>query len=229
LIWKFDRKVMASGNRIMLMSDEELQGRVYSNNSIMSIASLVHADFNVAAARLEFSVNDLEGSEAVQMQLRVGLLDMSVPYEYDEEVTIADDLIKGFRPGQYAVSRWFTQNGFWTGPDSDVSGSPEQFIVYQGGWISDTQQQWNILELMVRDDQLWAWWNGIILAPDPFENSQLPVPVPVDTPYFDISAFPTYGKYGLRMWPGAKIRSVEIRDQNMLANELLHGQLEIVG
>ena len=77
----------------------------------------------------------------------------------------------------------------------------------------------------------------MLIAPDPTECSYIsPAPlINVTNPYFDIAgspdhgipAVPAVGKFGFRLWPGTKIRTISVRDQAFGFNEMAHGQLEI--
>lgn len=195
-----------------------------------TVVSLLHAEYNAACCRLEFSVNDNSDSEAVQLQFKVGILDMGTPYDLDLGVESADDLVRGMKPGHYAVSKIYTQDGFITGTENPES-DPENFRVYKGGYLPTTIdgeiERWNILEVMYRDDQIWVWWNGLIIPPDPTESSELPTPVAVNTPYFPVASPVDVGKVAFRLWPGAIIRGTEIRSQAKGFNEFAYGQLEL--
>ncbi|MEM3097443.1 MAG: hypothetical protein QXU32_01820, partial [Nitrososphaerales archaeon] len=169
-------------------------------------------------------------SESVQMQFRAGILDMTQPYEFDVTTGRMDDLVRGFAPGKFAVSRIYTQQGFITSietPEVD----PDGFKVYKGGFlpveIDGLKERFNVLELMMRGNQLWVWWNNLLISPDALASSALPVPIVVNTPYFPIEWPIPFGKVAFRLWPGSVIRQVEIRDQLMQFNEFSHGQLRL--
>lgn len=221
-IWHYDRKALGNEGRIILLGTESLP----SSFDDPTICRLLHLDYNTACLRLQFSINNTVGAEVVQHQFVGGQLDMAEEYEYNG-TGIADDLVRGFTPG-YAVSRWYTQNGF-TDDGSGVTSDPEQYRCLNGGFLTGGGEAWNTLELMYRNDQLWVWWNSLLVTPDPYESSTLPTPVGVNTPYFVMSSMPSSGKFGLRLWPGAKIREVEVRDMAIRYNELYYGQLEIEG
>ena len=241
LIWKYDTKALTDGpsGTVMLIGSDSIpetaEGTVEPTADEMSVAVILHEDYNTYCCRLEFNVNNTPGSESVQLQFRIGILDMDEEYEFNEAGE-SDNLVKGFMPGSFAVSKWFTQNGFWSGPGSTIS-DPSNFIVYPGGYISG-QEVWNKLELMCRDNQLWIWWNGLLITPDLSENMALTPPpiINVSNPYFDIAgspeagipAAPSIGQFGLRLWPGAKLRSIIIRDQAIKFSEMQHNQLQIV-
>jgi len=193
-----------------------------------TVIELLHTDFNSPAVRLEFSINQTSGDEHVQLQFKAGTLDMSVPYELDSS-GVSDDVVHGFAPG-YMVSRIYTQSGFITSTEAPAS-TPEGFKVYTGGFlpfeIGGQIERWNTLEVMYRDSQLWIWWNNLLIPPSTVDSAMLPMPVVVNTPYFPIQSPMDIGKLGLRLWPGTKLRSMEVRSQSMGWSEFAHGQLEL--
>ena len=239
LVWKYTRKAMTdslAGN-IMLLGDEAFPTTtegIDPEPGEMSIGAILHEDYDSYCCRLEFSIDDTPGGESVQLQFKVGILDMNTAYAFDETDSW-DNLIKGFMPRSYSVSRWFYQDGFYLGPGTVVS-NPANFVVFPGGYLLG-QESWNKLEIMCRNNELWIWWNEMLVAPDVSENSGIsPAPIiDVSNPYFDISgdadqnipAAPISGKIGLRLWPGSKIRRLSIRDQAFGFNELVYGQLEV--
>lgn len=196
-----------------------------------TVAALLHEDYNAAAARLEFSVNDNTEGESVQLQVRAGILDMSQNYEFDQSADPEDDLVRGFQPGNFAVSRIHTQQGFIEIGTETPEAEPTGFKVFSGGFAAttagDEEELWNVLEIMYRGDQLWIWWNGLLINPDPVLSAQLPTPVAVTTPYFDVKSPVEVGKVIFRLWPGTTLREIEIRDQAVGFNEFVHGQLEL--
>lgn len=208
-----------------------------------TVAELMHGDYTSPCCRLEFSVNNTTSDQSVQLQIKSGILDMQLPYELNRDSTVLDDLVRGLRPG-YVVSKVMTQDGFITdGIGADVESDPTGFRVYTGGelpadaTIDGETEKWNELQLMFRDDQLWVWWNGQIIAPDISATTALQTPGNVTglaanltsgTPYFPLFSDLDYGKVGFRMWPGAIVRSVELRDQLDSFTEFTNGGLEIV-
>jgi hypothetical protein len=194
-------------------------------------AQLLHAEYNAACCRLEFSINDQSDAEAIQLQFKVGILDMGTPYELDIGVDPADEFVRGFKPGEFAVSRIYTQDGFIISGTENPQSDPEDFRCYYGGFlpspIDGEREKWNVLEIMYRDEQIWIWWNGLLIPPDVTASAALPIPVPVNTPYFPVVSPIEIGKVAFRLWPGATMREVQVRDQNMGFNEFTHGQLEI--
>lgn len=192
------------------------------------IVELIHQEYSSPVVRLEFSYNAITG--LIELQAKVGTLDMGLPYEEDIDNNDLDDYVRGLEPG-YAVSAIYSQAGTFTGVGTQPSASPSGFVVYDGGSvIGGTQSEyWNRLEIMVRDDQVWIWWNQLLIPPSSTLSSNLPTPVSIDTPYFPIAVDPNNqnGKTGLRMWPGSKLRRIDMRSQLTLFSEFTYGQLEI--
>lgn len=196
--------------------------------AVGDIVELLHQEYNSPVIRLEFSYN--ANTQLVEFQVKVGKLDMSLPYEEDMGNDDIDDYIRGLEPG-YAVSAIYSQAGTFNGIGTQPATSPSGFVVYDGGAVVGGKQSeyWNRMEIMVRDDQVWIWWNQLLIPPSSTLSSNLPTPVGINTPYFPISVDPQdqYGKTGLRMWPGSKIRRIDIRSQLTLFSEFTYGQLEI--
>jgi hypothetical protein len=251
-IWKYSTKIAWSASdddAIMLVSSDGVQylfdedfgiGSVGSLGSEisttvdipskLSVASLLHQDFTASAVRLEFSVNDAEDAESVQLQVRAGTLSMTEPYELDVTAQRNDDLVRGFLPGKFSVSKIMTQQGFITSIETPVT-DPEDFRVYKGGFlpapIDGLTERFNELEIMYRQNQMWIWWNKLLVTPDPILTSKLPTPVVVNTPYFPVESAATIGKVIFRLWPGTVIRQIEVRDQLKQFNEFSYGQLTL--
>lgn len=192
------------------------------------ILELLHQEYNSTVVRVEFSFDEATG--LTQLQFKVGTLDMSLPYEEDIFDDDTDDYVRGLAPG-YAVSAVYSQAGTFTGVGTQPSASPSGFVVYDGGaQIGGLQDEyWNRLEVLVRDDQLWIWWNRLLIPPSTTLSAVLPTPVTIDTPYFPIVVNPNkqFGKNGLRMWPGTKLRRIDVRTQATVFSEFTYGQLEI--
>lgn len=191
------------------------------------IVELLHQEYSSPIVRIQFSYDSLSG--LVSTQFKVGTLDMSLPYE--EDITgDDDDFVRGLAPG-YAVSAVYQQSGTYTGVGDRPDSSPEGFVVYDGGAVvgGDYPEYWNRLEVMLRDDQIWIWWNRLLIPPNPALSALLPTPVAVNTPYFPTSIDQTRlnGKVGMRMWPGATLRRMDVRTQMTLFNEFVYGQLEV--
>ena len=156
---------------------------------------------------------------------------MGSDYEGDLESDDIDDYVRGLEAG-YAVSAIYSQAGTFTGVGSQPSATPDGFVVYDGGTqIGGSQNEyWNRLEIMVRDDQIWIWWNQLLIPPSTTLSSGLATPVTINTPYFpiDIDANRQFGKFGCRMWPGSTLRRMDIRTQMTTFSEFSYGQLEVI-
>lgn len=195
--------------------------------SVGDIVELLHQEYTAPVVRVEFSFNPATG--LVELQFKVGILDMSLPYEEDIADDI-DDYVRGLAPG-YAVSAIYSQAGTFTGVGTQPASSLEGFVVFDGGaQIGGAQDEfWNRLEVMLRDNQIWIWWNQLLIPPSTILSSALPTPITIDTPYFPITVDPdiTFGKIGMRMWPGTKFRRIDLRTQVSLFSEFTFGQLEV--
>lgn len=198
-----------------------------------TVVQIEHEDYTATAVRLEFSVNDSSGGEAVQLQVKAGVLDMSKTYDLNLASEFSDDFVRGFTPGTLSVSKILTQSGFLVDGTETVASEPSGFKVYDGGFlplpVNGEVEKWNELELMYRDGELWVWWNRLLVPPDPALSAALPTPVSISTPYFPLPPTIAVGKVGFRLWPGALLREVEVRDQLTSFNEFVHGQLELNG
>jgi hypothetical protein len=189
---------------------------------------LLHQDYTAPCMRFQFESDWNTGSEAVQLQIICGMLDMGVAYTLYDPVTHLDDLVRGFSPG-YTVSKIMVQQGFITdGIGAGVVSNPTTFKVYWGGElavpVSGQTEKWNEVEVMYKDNQAWLWWNGILVSPDPTLCSKLPTPVAVNTPYFPLHPQVSTGKVALRMFPGAIVRSFDVKDQLTSFNEYSYSQ-----
>lgn len=176
--------------------------------NVGDIVEFLHREFSAPCVRLEFSV-DISGE--LSLQFKVGVLGMDIPYENDV-LDDVDDFVRGLRPG-YAVSGVFTQATGWDGTGTQPLVNADGFAILDGGLASDGNEHWNLLEIMLRDGQVWVWWNTLLIPPHSALSSVLPSPVSINTPYFPVVSGRTYGKLGFRMWPGASLRRVELRTQ----------------
>lgn len=196
--------------------------------NVGDIVELLHQEYSSPLLRVEMSYN--ESTQVVDVQFKVGMLDMSLPYEEDVLDDDVDDYVRGLAPG-YAVSAIYSQAGTFSGVGSQPDATPEGFVVYDGGaQIGGSQNEyWNRLEVMIRDSQVWIWWNGLLVPPSTTLSASLPDPVDISTPYFPIDYNPDRptGKYGARLWPGASVRRFDVKTQISLFSEFSYGQLEI--
>lgn len=193
------------------------------------ILELVHQEYSSNVVRVEFSYDS--GTGLQQVQFKVGYLDMSLPYEEDLSANDLDDFVRGLAPG-YAVSAIYSQSGLYSGVGTQPTASPSGFVLYTGGAVvgGDKAEYWNELDIMVRDGQVWIWWNKLLVPPSKTLSSALASPVNIDTPYFniDVDEFKAFGKYGIRMFPGATLRSFDLRTQLTMYSEFSLGQLQLI-
>ncbi len=195
-----------------------------------TVVELLRQDYTSPCVRFQYCTNYTAGSESVQLQIKVGILDMHVPYEL-EYPDAKDDLVRGLAPG-YAVSKVMVQTGFITdGIGDNVSSDPSGFKTFVGGElavpVSGQTEKWNEVQILFKDTQIWIWYNGLLVSPDPTLSAQLVSPVAVSTPYFPINPQIKVGKAALRMFPGAIVRSMDVLDQISGFNEYTNGQLEL--
>lgn len=248
-IWRFNIKlafakeadtalILVSEDNVPYLFDEDFgigTGSVTAGTTEVpgktTVAQLLHQEYNCPAVRLEFSVNDQTDAESVQLQVRAGLLNMAQPYELDVSEGRLDDLVRGFTAGKESVSKIHTQQGFITSIETPAA-DPDTFKVYRGGFlpipIDGETERFNELEIMYRQSQIWVWWNRLLITPDPVASSGLTPPVVVNTPYFPVTSTTPIGKVGFRLWPGAIIRQVEVRDRLVNFNEFAYGQLKLI-
>lgn len=206
----------------------ELEAPEVSENTV--VAELLRQDYTAPVIRMKFDINKTSGAESVQLQIMVGMLDMSVPFECNQ-TDPADDLVRGLAPG-FTVSKVLIQNGFIDdGVGEDISSNPEGFRVFRGGElevpVNGQVEKWNDLEIMHRDNQVWIWWNGLLISPDTVASANLATPVTVNSPWFPINPQIDVGKVAFRMFPGAIIRDVEIYDQLINFNEFTNSQAQL--
>jgi hypothetical protein len=195
-----------------------------------TVVELLHQDYSAPCCRLNFDVNYQPDDQAVQLQIFVGMLDMSIPYPFND-LSLNDDLVRGFSPG-FTVSKIMVQNGFiLDGIGADVKSTPEGFRCYKGGELAVPVQgqteKWNDVEIMFRDGQVWVWHNSLLVPPDPATASKTPNAAVVNTPYFPLRPMIDSGKVALRMFPGAIVRSMEVQDQLRAFSEYTNGGLEL--
>jgi hypothetical protein len=187
------------------------------------VFEILHNDYDSNIIRLDWEVEP--DSNIQRLQFKVGRLDTSRSYENDIQSEI-DDFVRGIEPGFYASSV-YSQAGFWSGIGSKPMTSIPEFAIYDGGFISSgtVEEGWNMLEVMVRDGQLWIWWNKLLIPPNIAQNTALPNPIVDGMPFYPVK--PGIGKVGLRMFPGTKLRSFQLRSKVRLFNEFSNGNIRI--
>ena len=154
----------------------------------------------------------------------------AIDYELDT-ISVADDFVRGMQPG-YAVSGTYIQDATYNGSGAIPAVNQPGFIVYDGGYglspsTTGNTEYWNELEIMQRGSQVWIWWNGLLIPPSTDASGILPTPVAVSTPYFPIVRDTPMGKFGMRMFPGCKLRRIVLRGYDRAFSEYAHGQLEL--
>jgi hypothetical protein len=129
------------------------------------------------------------------------------------------------------VSSVYTQADAYDGVGTQPTPNVPGFVVYEGGSVVAGQQDeyWNRIEIMVRDDQVWVWWNQLLIPPNTDASAALTTPVSITSPYYTSpnSTYTSFGKYGVKMFPGAKLRQMDVRTQMTLMNEFVYGQLNL--
>lgn len=224
-IFNYGRKLLFSASDtdgIVLVAPAS-SDNVYPG-SAGDVVELLHRDFSSACVRVEYTVDSSSG--VVSTQFKVGHVDMGTAYENNITDDI-DDFVRGFEPG-YAVSAIYTQNDTWTGVGTKPSVNADGFYVVDGGLASDSSEYWNKIEILLKNDQIWIWWNGLLVPPSASLSSLLTVPVTISSPYFPITTPNDYGKFGVRMWPGARLRSFDTSVGLFGFSEYSYGQLDIV-
>lgn len=188
------------------------------------VLELVHQDYNAQTLRIDWEVEP--ASNIQRIQFKCGNLNTGIMYERDG-TSVKDDFVRGLDPG-YVVSSIYSQAGFWSGIGTKPQASLNEFSILDGGAVIGGAQDeyWNELEVMIRDGQLWIWWNKLLIPPDPNLNAALPTPVNVETPYYPIRS--QRGKLAMRMFPGTRVREIEIKSQAQLFNEFTYGNLKIM-
>lgn len=200
------------------------EGEPVPNIEPGDVLELVHQDYDAPCLRLDWEVEP--ASNIQRVRFRTGNLNTGLAYSEDAG-SPKDDFVRGLDPG-FVVSATYSQAGFWSGIGSKPQTSLDEFSIYDGGAVlgGAVDEFWNELEVMIRDNQLWIWWNKLLIPPDPTANTALPTPVTIDTPYFPVNS--GKGKLGLRMFPGTRVREVEVQAQTRLFNEFTNGNIKIV-
>lgn len=175
-----------------------------------SVCELLHADYTSPAIRLNF---DHDGDHDIAMTPVVGTLSMNPDYEYDNVSEVGDNLIRDFE-GSPLIGSTYWQDGEAELTASEITSSEDGFVIYNGG-VNVTSEVYNVMRIMTINDQVWIWWNDLLL------------PYTSDQPYFTIVDQIKYGKFGLRLWPGAKLRRFIVRSKIEQFSEFTLGQLSL--
>lgn len=180
---------------------------------------ILHEEYRSPAARLKFGFNN---THDISLQPQVGILDPTMHYSGSGGVA---DLAGAMMPG-YAVGTTNWQNGATSSGTGATTSAPAGFIVYTGAKPGGTEV-FNVLQVLVFDQQLWLWWNGLLMAPNSIDSGLLATPVDIATPYYPITDVVEYGKFGVRLFPGAKIRRFIVRSKPIKFSQYSLGQLEV--
>lgn len=217
-IWAYHSKLIfpaVDDDSVVLVGSEVYPGEA------LDIVELLHQDYTAPCVRIEFAIS----GSTIETQFKVGTLDMSEPYEEDLPAEDADDFVRGL--SNYAVSSIYTQAASFSGVGTPPGVNIDGWVVYDGGAVisGPTPEIWNSLEIMQRGNQIWIWWNDLLIPPSPTLSGALPEPNPVNTPYFPVDLPAEFGKFGMRLWPGATVRRAQVRAGNRGFNEFQRGQL----
>jgi len=219
--FRYTKKMMGAGasgfDRIILAG---VEGAYPGDEG--DVLEVMPQDYTSLACRLEFGYDDSTG--LTTLQVKVGTIDMTKQYELNETGSF-DDYVRGFADG-YTVSAIYTQAGTFSGVGTKPDTSPDSFVIYDGG-LQTGGEVWNKVEIICREDQVWVWWNELLIPPSGTLSAQLDTPISVTSPYFPIPTQSNTGKYGIRMWPGSTLRRLTVKSQLTSRSELSYGQLEI--
>lgn len=220
LLWSYTSKYMfpsADDIGIVLASTETYTG------AVGDIIELLRDDYDSNCVRLQFGTGD---DDEITLQVKVGTLGMGTPYELNASADYGDDLVRGMKPG-YAVSAVYSQAESWDGTGTRPTSVPSTFYLVDGSAGPTSGEVWNTVEIMHKGEQVWVWWNGLLIPPSAEASAALDSPVEVETPYFPLSPLYNAGKYGLRMWPGAVVRRLDVRAKAKVFSPFYYGQLAL--
>lgn len=177
-----------------------------------SVVELLHQDYTTPAARLQFAFNTTNAD--LEMQPLVGTLSMATEYVNDDPSEPNDNFIKDF--SDYTAGQIYTQNGEVEDSTTTVDTNTTGFVVYNGGISlgSDATEVSNVLKVIVRDQRVYMFWNDLLLTPSGTTA----------TSYFPITDVVNHGKFGLRLWPGARVRRFIVRSKIENFSEITLGQ-----
>lgn len=177
-----------------------------------TILELLHEEYTSPAARLQFrhSYNNHD----IQLQPTVGALDMSEDYGLDTSTNSFDDFVRGFSSSSNGDTYW--QDGSAETTITGLKTSVDGFYILNGGVATNGTEYYNVLKIMVNESRVWMWWNDLLMSPANSSNA-----------YFTISDVVRYGKFGVRLWPGAKLRRIIVRSKVHQFSEYSNGQISI--
>ena len=179
---------------------------------ISTVVEILHEEYTTPAARLQFRYNT--NGHDIELKPTVGLLDMGTTYnlENTSPTFVLDNFVEDFSDYEDGSTYW--QNGSAETSTSGITTSDDNFYIVNGGVVSSTEY-YNSLKIMVLEGNVWMWWNNMLLPPSG------------STPYFTITDVVKYGKFGLRLWPGARVRRMIVRSKLHRFSEYTLGQLEL--
>lgn len=196
--------------------------------AVNTVMEVLHEEYTTPAARLQFRHN-ISGHD-IEMTPIVGTLDMSVEYHPldisgsgfitgGEQSGLLDNFVQDFSTYEDGSTYW--QIGSAETSTSGLDVSTEGFYILNGGVIAQGSvgagtEYYNVLKIMVNESQVWMWWNNLLLPPAGSSN-----------PYYTITDVVKYGKFGLRLWPGALLRRAVVRSKMHMFSEYSLGQLEL--
>jgi hypothetical protein len=183
-----------------------------------TVLEFLHEEYTTPAARLQFRHNI--NSHDIEMQGTVGTLDMGTEYslEASSPTSLADNFVQDFVNFEDSATYW--QTGSAETSTSGLTTSDEGFYILNGGVIAQGSvgeglEYFNVLKIIANESQVWMWWNNLLIPPSG------------SNPYFTIDDVVRYGKFGLRLWPGARVRRVIVRSKMHQFSEYSLGQLEL--
>jgi hypothetical protein len=156
------------------------------------------------------------------MQPIFGILDPGIDYESGGQNGKAGDFQDGYVVG---LKHW--QNGSTISGTNGITVYPEGFVVYTGTGDASGDEVFNVIKILVVDNKVWVWWNDLLLSPSAGDSINLPEPVDVSDPFYTISDVMKYGKFGVRLWPGAQLRRFVLRSRPTKFSEYTLGQVEV--
>lgn len=185
------------------------------------IVEIMHEDYKSPALRLQFTF--LQDHD-LTLQPQVGILNPTSIYNSSD--TNVNDYVGAMEAG-YTVGSTHWQDGSTSSGTSGITVNPEGFVCYTGTGTTGGDEVFNVLQILVVDSKCWVWWNGLLMSPNTADSAILPTPVDVTTPYFPLPDVVQYGKFGVRLFPGSKLRRFIIKSRPSKHSEFSYGQVEV--
>ncbi len=206
-VFEYTSKLINSSGNVVLAGASTVP-------NVGSVVELLHSEYTSPAVRLLFDFNSTEHD--IQLTPIVGTLKMNSEYSADDPSLAGDNFVKDFDPANVTTGSTYWQDGDAEDSPSQADTSDEGFIIYNGGVSPSTNAEvYNVLRIMMVGQQVWLWWNDFLIA-----NS-------TTQPYFEVEDIVECGKFGLRLWPGARLRRFIVRSQIEKFSELTLGQLQL--